>query len=458
MAAPPSPPSPQDQDPRTSVLALLKQYGWNATSFQILEPGYRYFFREPDACVAYVDTGSAWVAAGAPIAPEGELRSVADAFIAAARKAGRRACFFATEPRFTEAAPLTSLCIGEQPVWDPRRWPETLGESRSLREQLRRARSKGVTVRSVPKEDLQDPEAPVRRAIERLIGRWLGTRQMAPMGFLVQLSLFAEAEERRCLVAEVDGRLVGVLGMIPIYARGGWFCEDLLRDPSAPNGTIELLVDAAMRLAAAEGCAYVTLGLAPLSGSIPAPLRAARRWGVALYDFEGLRAFKAKLRPHQWVPIFLSYPAQQSGLFATVDILAAFARGGLLRFGLETLLRGPAVIVRLLAALLLPWTGLLALAPVRYFPSPAVKWAWVAFDVALAAALLRLTYAWLPWLATLLTVIVTGDAVLTLVQALLYNLPHLHGAWDLALVTTAVAGPSLSAFLLWRARLHRQQQ
>lgn len=41
------------------------------------------------------------------------------------------------------------------------------------------------------------------------------------MSFLVQFSLFTDANERRCLIAERDGQLVGVLGMIPIYARGG---------------------------------------------------------------------------------------------------------------------------------------------------------------------------------------------------------------------------------------------
>ena len=34
------------------------------------------------------------------------------------------------------------------------------------------------------------------------------------------------------------------------------------------------------------------------------------------------------------------------------DTLTAFARGGLLRFGLETLLRGPAIVMRVLAVLL----------------------------------------------------------------------------------------------------------
>lgn len=441
---------------RDEVLALLRQHGWNATSFQCLEPGYRYFFCG-DACIAYVDTGSAWVAAGAPIAPETALEPVTRAFITAAGKARRRPCFFATEARFTGAVDLTSLCIGEQPTWDPSRWPETLRESRSLREQLRRARAKGVTVRTVPPSELEDPQSGTRRAIEALVERWLGTRAMAPMGFLVQLSLFSDATERRCLVAELGGRLVGVLGMIPVYARGGWFCEDLLREPDAPNGTNELLVDAAMRLATEGGSRYVTLGLAPLAGGIAGPLRAARRLGSALYDFAGLHAFKAKLRPHAWVPLYLSYPRAQSGLLVLKDVLTAFSRGGLLRFGVQTLLRGPAVVVRVLAALLVPWTVLLALAPASYFPAPWVKGAWVGFDLLLAALLLRLTYAWQPLWATLLAVLVTGDAALTLLQAVLFNLPRARGALDIGVAAVAVAGPSLSAFLLWRGRLHRKR-
>ena len=47
---------------RLRVLALLKRHGWNATSFQILEPGFRYWFDGDalgEACVGYVDTGSA---------------------------------------------------------------------------------------------------------------------------------------------------------------------------------------------------------------------------------------------------------------------------------------------------------------------------------------------------------------------------------------------------------------
>src|SRR5690606_35736563 len=143
-------------------------------------------------------------------------------------------------------------------------------------------------------------------------------------------------------------------------ARRGWLFEDLLRDPEAPNGTTELLFDEAMRAAAAEGSRYVTLGLAPLAGAVPTWLGRLRRWTSALYDFDGLRAFKSKLAPSSWEPIHLAYPAGGSPNVALYDVLAAFAGGTFVGFGLRTLLRGPAVVVRALALLLVPWTVTLA--------------------------------------------------------------------------------------------------
>ena len=130
---------------RERVLALIHRHGWNATAFQTLESGYRYFFHGDDACVAYVDTGGAYVAAGAPIAEPDALVDVTVAFLGAARAAGRRACFFGTEGRLLEALGdrLKSLRIGEQPVWDPGDWVAILKKKKSLREQLRRAKAKG---------------------------------------------------------------------------------------------------------------------------------------------------------------------------------------------------------------------------------------------------------------------------------------------------------------------------
>ena len=344
---------------RARVLALVRRFGWNATAFQTLEPGYRYYFPSEDACVAYVDTGRAWVAAGAPIAAAEALAPSVRSFIEAADAAGRRACFFAVEERLLLAAnasseaiapaggftppitgpdaALSAVQIGEQPVWGPAAWTETLRKHKSLREQLRRARAKGVVVRQLHPAELGP--GPTRAAIEALCLRWQRSRALAPLDFLVRLELFEHAEERQSFVAERGEQVLGFAGLVPVPARHGWFLEDLIRDPTAPSGTSELLVDAAMRAAARSGAPWFTLGLAPLSGAVPAPLRVARSTGGMLYDFRGLRAFKAKLRPSAWTPIYLGFPREQGPLRSLLDGLAAFTGGGFLRFGLRSLAR-----------------------------------------------------------------------------------------------------------------------
>jgi phosphatidylglycerol lysyltransferase len=140
------------------------------------------------------------------------------------------------------------------------------------------------------------------------------------------------------------------------------------------------------------------------------------------------------------------------------DTLTAFSRGGLLRFGIETLLRGPAIVMRVLAVLLLGWTVLLALpGATRWFPSPAWQWGWVGFDIALAISLLALSYRWRALLADLVATAVTADAVLTLGQAVVYDLPRRRGLLDIAVAVIAVCAPTVASVLLWNARAHRAQ-
>jgi phosphatidylglycerol lysyltransferase len=449
-----SPPSASLTE-RDRVLALVLRHGWNATAFQTLESGYEYFFYGHDACVAYVDTGGAWVAAGAPIGSTDELSEVVSAFVHAARADGKRCCFFATEERLQASTgeALRSLNIGEQPTWDPRDWPNIIDKHRSLREQLRRARGKGVRVRLLESAELERGET--HDQLARIADRWLSARSMAPMGFLVRLEPFTFPNERRCFVAEVDGHVVAFAGVIPVPARGGWFLEDLARDPNAPNGTSELLVDSVMRWTGATGCAWLTFGLAPLAGKLPRWLRVVRRGTSFLYDFEGLHAYKSKFRPHAWSPIFLSYPARQSLLASVADALAAFTQGGFLRFGWRSLLRGPRVVLRALAFLLVPWTLLLALAPAARFGMEAVKWAWIAFDICVALALFRVLKKPAPRLLTALCVAVTADAVITTLEASLWNLGRARGGFDYLVLALACGAPTLAAIVLWGARGHR---
>jgi phosphatidylglycerol lysyltransferase len=441
--------APAGQDDRTRALAILRSHGTDATSFQLLGPGYRYFF-DGDGFVAYIDTGGAWVAGGGPVAAPERLAELASAFVGAAAARGKRASFFAVDTAFCEAASLPHVRVGEQPWWDPRRWEDVLASHASLRYQVRRAVAKQVEVRRVPASAMADPEDETRRAIEQLTRAWLGERALAPMGFLVELSPFAFPEERVYLVAEAGGQVVGFLAAAPVYARKGWLVENLLRTRAAPNGTAELLVDRMMRLAADGGSHLVTLGLAPLAGPVPKRLQLARRLSSPLYDFGGLRAFKAKLRPDGWESIEVAAAPGASPWRALGDGLKAFARGSLVRFGAETLARGPLAVLWTLTVLLAIWTPLLALAPTRrFFPSPLVHHAWVLFDVLLAVGLMALCRRHRTWLAVGVAVTVTLDAVLTIAEALAYNVRHARSAIDLVAVVLACLGPTLAAIALW---------
>ena len=436
-------------DDRKRALAVLRRHGADVTSFQLLEPGFSYFFAD-DAFVAYVDTGPAWVAGGGPVAAEDDLPRVTRASIAKARVLGKRASFFAVSESLCDACDLPSVHVGEQPFWTPSRWSEVLASHKSLRYQIRRAQNKGVTVRRVDAAAMADATSDARRAVDQLVGSWLEQRPLAPMGFLVDVAPFDFPEERMYLVAEQGERVVGFLGAVPIYARRGWFLEDVLRANDAPNGTAELLVDHAMRLAEGEGAEVVSLGLAPLAGEVPKRLRLARTIARPLYDFGGLHAFKAKLRPEGWEPMYVAAAPGRSPWIALSDGLTAFARGSMFRFGVATVARGPIAVLWTLTMLLVVWTPLLALAPTEpWFPSRHVQFAWVLFDVLLGAGLVLTLKRFRPRLALAIAIAVTADAVVTIAQAALFNIERARSIVDVALIAVACAGPSLGALALW---------
>jgi len=460
--------------------ASLRAYGRNATSFQLLESDFVVWFDEASAhdtsphaaaplgdrprpvapcAVAYVDTGAAWVAGGEPLAPEHEVHAVAERFLDAAQRAGKRAAFFATEGRLVTSPRFERLLLGEQPVWDPTDWDATVRASRALRSQIRRAQSKHVTVRELQPDEIA-PGTPLRTDLDALAQRSQAARAMAPMGFLVRLEPFTDAGQRHLFVAEQAGRVVALLSMAPVYARQGWLFEDLLREHTAPNGTSELLVDAGMRRIANDGVRWATLGLAPLAGPVAPSLTWVRLLATPFFNFRGLYAFKAKLRPHTWEPIWLAHPARTPWWRALADALTAFAHGSLLGFAWRTLCRGPQPVLLAMLLLLIPWTLVLAMLDTTvWFPAPWMQAAWVTFDTVLVIALALLVRRWRTWLGITIASAVSVDATITLWQAVAWYLPRISSVTDALLTGLACAAPLLAATVLWgTVRRHRRSR
>ncbi len=316
---------------------LVLAHGWDSTAYQILNPGLeRWFAPETPAVVGYTRRGSVFLAAGAPICPREALGRACAEFEAFAKNRGGRACYVcAGEPMHAllESSPgHAAVVLGAQPVWDPRRWHEFVESHASLRAQLNRARNKGVEV------DAAGSETAARDAeLRPVLDEWLRGRTLPPLHFLVESEILdAATEDRVLLVARRCGVAVAFLIASPIAARNGYLIELVARSRAAPNGTVELLIDAAMHRFAAESREYLTLGLVALAHAADPEIRRNPLWLRGLmrfarahanrfYNFRGLEHFRTKLAPDAWEPVYAISNEHRFSLPTLYAIGAAFS-------------------------------------------------------------------------------------------------------------------------------------
>lgn len=317
---------------------LVLRFGWNSTAYQILNPGIQYWFAGGDfAVVGFLPRVGVRVTAGAPVCPPGRLLEAVRAFEDDARSSGQQVCWFAAERRLEELleddGDRALLQLGAQPVWSPLEWRERVHTVASLRAQFNRSRNKGVSI-----EEWSTERARASTQLLACLRSWLRQRGLPPLHFLVESQTLDRLEDRRLFVAEQAGDVVGFVVASPVPARRGWLLEQVVRGPGAPNGTAELMIDAAVRTLADEGADYLTLGLAPLSGKgrragaeepwwLRGLLAWARAHGRRFYNFQGLEFFKSKFRPPHWEPVFAICPGPHASVRVVYAVAAAFSDG-----------------------------------------------------------------------------------------------------------------------------------
>lgn len=348
---------PAATTPAARARELVLRYGWNATAYQILNPGITHWFSAAgDAVVGFARHSRVRVVAGAPVCAPERLQSVVAEFAADARLCGDRVCYFGAGERLEASMRADgahgTVGLGAQPSWDPRGWGKIIEHRASLRAQLHRARNKGVVVSHWSSEHARNsPE------LERVLREWLHGLGLPPLHFLIETETIALTIDRRIFVAERAGAVASYLVASPVPARRGWLIEQIVRGHGAPNGTSELLVDAAMRSLAAEGAEYVTLGLAPLSRhsryegpEVPPWLALVLRWvrahGRRFYDFDGLDRFKTKFRPEAWEEIIAIDDRAPFSLRALWAITGAFGGESPLTLFARTIVRAVAQEIR----------------------------------------------------------------------------------------------------------------
>jgi lysylphosphatidylglycerol synthetase-like protein (DUF2156 family) len=299
-------------DPTGDLLRLQTLYGYNAHSLVSIAPGaLRWASPEIDGAVIYGEFGRVWLAAGDPLAPLDERAELARQFAAYARKKNRVVAFVPATAEFARLmtpGDFAAVKVGAAPYFDLQNWNPRGERGKKLRAGINQARRAGVVV----EEQSVGFDPQLRKETAELCLRWLGSRRGATtFGWLVALDPFLHFEHKRYFTARVGGELVGFLAMSPIPLRRGWYLEDVIREPDAPNGMATLLVAEALRRLKDEGATLATLGTSPLApdGAEDVPTqsrRVARALDVAagrlgaFYNFEGLRNFKGRFAPSWW--------------------------------------------------------------------------------------------------------------------------------------------------------------
>ena len=306
---------PDEQD---TLLSLFRRYAKSSTSYLTLYDGYRYFSIPGSLSVGlipYWETPHAWVGAGDPVANPEEWPRLLASFRDDALKKGKSVLILpASEAAAKVASTLGyhSLYIGAEP------WHEVSSQvhTASPFSQLNPARqlfAKGASVELFNPEEISASDT---LELQEVVRCWIENRKSDPLGFLNRVEPWTLSRYKRYYMIKHQGRIQGFLASIPVLADNSWYLVDLIRRPSAPLGTTELLIIESMKDLKKIGASRMTLGFSPLArvddqiarnGSSIA-LKACKLifdHGNLMYGFKSLYEYKAKFEPETWESKFL---------------------------------------------------------------------------------------------------------------------------------------------------------
>jgi len=291
------------------------------------------FNEERTGFVMYGVQGRTWVAMGDPVSPR-------DCFTGLIRQFLERADDFGGTPVFYEVGKdflhhyadfgLAFVKLGEEARIDLQRFTLEGGQASRWRQAIRRLEKEGAAFRLVPAGEA----APLLDQLGAVSDDWLHEKRSAEKGF--SLGFFDASYISRFPIGVIE-RGGQVLAFANLWAgpRRHELSIDLMRyHQDAPDGVMEALIVHLLKWGKEQGYQWFALGMAPMSGFEQSPV--APLWsrlgtflyehGEALYNFQGLRAYKEKFHP-VWEPHYLAYPGGLALPRILADVSALVAGG-----------------------------------------------------------------------------------------------------------------------------------
>jgi len=311
--APHEAPRPTDDDLRAAAAVIDAQTA-TFPNLVFLRDKAILFNEKQSAFVMYAVQRRTFVALGDPVGPPECIGPLMRRFLEHCDDFGGVAVFYEVSSahlhRYADVG-LAFLKLGEEARVDLSTFTVEGSRGKKLRYAINRLEREHGSFRVIPAEHV----GCVMEQLRAISNDWLARQSGSEKGF--SLGFFEPEYISRFPVGivEQDGRIVAFATLWP-GARCTELSVDLMRyDHAAPKDIMDALFVHLMLWGKAQGYRWFALGMAPLSGFQQSPV--APLWnrlaaflykhGEAIYNFQGLRAFKEKFDP-SWEPRYLAYP------------------------------------------------------------------------------------------------------------------------------------------------------
>ncbi|MBB4955507.1 phosphatidylglycerol lysyltransferase [Agrobacterium vitis] len=286
------------------------------------------------AFLMYGKRGRTWIVLFDPVGPHALWPALVMKMLREAKAAGCRVAFYQVSQAFLPTAVdagLRLFKLGDQAVVNLPDFDLKGGDWLKLRRSINRSERDGLEFAVLAPADV----SAVMDELGAVSDTWLAHHNAAEKGFSLGTFQRGYVASHPVAVVRMGGRIVAFANILTTQTKGCAFIDLMRHVPGVHRGAMDLLFVRIIQHLQAEGYLKLNLGMAPLSGLSDrrfAPLwhhlgRFLFEHGERLYNFKGVKAFKAKFHP-EWQPRYLAVCDKRQTPQAVVDI-ALLIGGGL---------------------------------------------------------------------------------------------------------------------------------
>lgn len=331
------PPAGKPQRPATQDLeaAVAIVEGQPVADANLVRMGDKslLFSEDRKTFLMYGKRGRSWIALFDAVGAPENWHELVWRFVELARTHGGRAVFYQIPgdslSMYADAG-LYAFKLGEEARVQLDSFDLKGGRRASLRTALNKFEREGVTFEIVPAHEVPG----VLDELAAVSDAWLAEHDVREKAFSLGAFDRDYVASQPVAVLRKAGRVVAFATVMTTGLKEE-VTVDLMRfDPSAPNGSMEVLFGRLLLHFKQEGYRWFSLGMAPLAGLSENPVaplwhkmgRAAYDHGEAFYNFHGLRAFKNKFDPI-WSPRYMAVAGGLNPMLAIADVTVLISGG-----------------------------------------------------------------------------------------------------------------------------------